>query len=355
MSVIEVSRLAGRTAVRLTRPPVSAIVRPRLLVTCLALTAATFGVLCAGLATGEFPLPVTEVVPAMWGAGDPGTRFIVRELRLPRALVGLLAGAALGLSGAIFQTLTRNPLASPDVVGITQGAGTAVVGGIVLGLGAGPGTQPLGLAGALLTGLIVYLLAWNRGTTGFRIVLVGIAVNWLCVSATQYLIVKAKVFQAQQAVGWLVGNLNGKGWESARPLAVALAVLMPLAFMLSPWLRALQFGDQVAGGLGVPVQRARLALLCAAVGLVAFAVAGAGPVAFVALAAPQIALRLAGTARPPLTASALAGALLVLGCDLLAQRLFADLELPVGVITGVLGAPFLLWLLARANRIGTGG
>jgi iron complex transport system permease protein len=355
MSVIEVTRVAGRTAVRLAKPPVSGVLRPRLLVTCLALAAATFLVLCAGLGTGDYPLPLTEVIPALWGAGDAGTRFIVQELRLPRALIGLLAGAAFGLSGAIFQTLTRNPLASPDMIGITQGAGTAVVGGIVLGLGAGLGTQTLGLAGAVLTALLIYVLAWRRGTTGFRIVLVGIGVNWMCAGATQYLIVKAKVYQAQQAVGWLVGNLNGRGWESVRPLVLALAVLAPLALLLSPWLRALQLGDQVAGGLGVPVQRARLALLCTAVGLVAFATAGAGPVAFVALAAPQIALRLAGTARPPLTASALTGALIVLGCDLIAQRLFADLELPVGVVTGVLGAPFLLWLLARANRIGSGG
>lgn len=353
--MIEVSRLAGRTAVRLARPPVSAILRPRLLATCAVLAGATFAVLCVSLTTGEYPLPVTEAVPALWGAGDPGARLIVQELRLPRALAGLLAGAAFGVSGAIFQTLTRNPLASPDMLGITQGAGVAVVGGIVLGLGAGLGTQTLGLAGALVTALLIYALAWKRGTTGFRIVLVGIGVNWVCVSATQYLIVRAKVYQAQEAVGWLVGNLNGRGWESARPLVLALAVLVPLVLLLGPWLRALHLGDQVAGGLGVPVQRARLALMCAAVGLVAFATAAAGPVAFVALAAPQIALRLAGASRPPLTASAVTGALIVLGCDLLGQRLFPGLELPVGVVTGVLGAPFLLWLLVRANRIGSGG
>lgn len=355
MTVIEVSRLAGRTAVRLARPPVSAILRPRLLATCAVLAGATFAVLCVSLTTGEYPLPVTEAVPALWGGGDPGARLIVQELRLPRALAGLLAGAAFGVSGAIFQTLTRNPLAGPDMLGITQGAGVAVVGGIVLGLGAGLGTQTLGLAGALVTALLIYALAWKRGTTGFRIVLVGIGVNWVCVSATQYLIVRAKVYQAQEAVGWLVGNLNGRGWESARPLVLALAVLVPLVLLLGPWLRALHLGDQVAGGLGVPVQRARLALMCAAVGLVAFATAAAGPVAFVALAAPQIALRLAGASRPPLTASAVTGALIVLGCDLLGQRLFPGLELPVGVVTGVLGAPFLLWLLVRANRIGSGG
>src|SRR5690606_41405530 len=141
---------------RRPRRPVAAVVRPRLLAACAFLTLAAFAVLCVSLTTGEYPLPVTEAVPALWGGGEPGARLIVWELRLPRALAGLLAGAAFGVSGAIFQTLTRNPLASPDMLGITQGAGVAVVGGIVLGLGAGLGTQTLGLAGALVTALLIY-------------------------------------------------------------------------------------------------------------------------------------------------------------------------------------------------------
>ena len=186
--------------------------------------------------------------------------------------------------------------------------------------------------------------------------LVGIGVNWVCVSATQYLIVRAKVYQAQEAVGWLAGSLNGRGLGERPPARRSRwPCSSPLVLLLGPWLRALQLGDHMAGGLGVPVQRARLALMCAAVGLVAFATAAAGPVAFVALAAPQIALRLAGAARPPLTASAVTGALIVLGCDLVARGCSAGLELPVGVVTGVVGAPFLLWLLVRANRIGSGG
>jgi iron complex transport system permease protein len=349
------SRAAGRTAVRLTRPAVSAVLRPRLLLVDAALAAAVLAVFCLGMSVGDISVPVTDVLPALWNSGDPTTLLVVRELRLPRALVGLLAGAAFGLSGALFQTLTRNPLASPDMIGISQGAGAAVVAGMVLGVGPGLGTQTLGLAGALLAALVIYLLAWKRGTTGYRIVLVGIAVAWMCTAATEYLLTKAEIYEAHNALGWLVGNLNARTWTHVRPLAVAVLVLLPLALLLTHWARTLELGDEVARGLGTPVQVARLAMLLAGVGLVAFATAAAGPVTFVALASPQIALRLARTAAPPLVASALTGSLVVLAGDLVARELLPDTELPVGVVTGVLGAPFLLWLLVRANRVGSGG
>ncbi|MBC6461248.1 FecCD family ABC transporter permease [Actinomadura sp. HBU206391] len=352
---VELSRTAGRTAVRVTRPPVSGLLRPRLLVVCLLLAAATFAVFCFGIATGDYPLALSDVVPALWGSGDGGTLLIIQELRLPRALTGLLVGAAFGVSGALFQTMTRNPLASPDMIGITAGAGTAVVAGLVLGFGTGIGTQTLGLSGALITALLIYVLAWKRGTTGYRIILVGIGVSWLFTSTTEYLIARARLYEAQQALGWLFGDLGNRNWGHVRPLALTMAVLLPAALLLSRWTRTLQLGDEVAVGLGIPVQRARLALLLTGVGLVAFGTAAAGPIAFVALVAPQIALRLARTAWPPLTASALTGALIVLVSDLIGRRLITDMELPVGVVTGVLGAPFLLWLLARANRTGSGG
>ncbi|QQM39465.1 FecCD family ABC transporter permease [Streptomyces liliifuscus] len=340
---------------RLALPPVSGVFRPRLVALCAVLTAATFLLFCWGLTTGDYPIGFTEVVRALVGSGDPGTVLVVRELRLPRALVGLLAGIAFGVSGALFQTMTRNPLASPDMIGLTQGAGTAVVAGIVLGWDGGLGTQALGLLGALASALTVYLLSWRRGTTGYRIILVGIGVAWICTSATDYLVAKGGRFQAQAALGWLVGNLNGRTWDQVGPLAVALAVLLPTALLLGRLLRTLQLGDDVAIGLGTRVQPVRLAILLSGVGLIAFATASAGPVAFVALAAPQIAQRLARTAWPPTVASGLTGALVVLGGDLIARTLVPGTELPVGIVTGVLGAPVLLWLLARANRAGSGG
>ncbi|NGO71060.1 iron chelate uptake ABC transporter family permease subunit [Streptomyces boncukensis] len=336
-------------------PPVSGVFRPRLLALCALLAAAVVGLFCWGLSFGDFPIAVTDVVRALFGSADPGTELVVRELRLPRALVGLLAGIAFGVSGGLFQTLTRNPLASPDMIGLTQGAGTAVVAGIVLGWDGGLGTQTLGLLGALTTALLVYVLAWRRGTTGYRIILVGIGIAWICTSATDYLVARGGRFQAQAALGWLVGNLNNRTWTHVTPLAVAMAVLLPTALLLGRLLRTVQLGHDVATGLGTRVQTVHLAVLLTGVGLVAFATAAAGPVAFVALAAPQIAQRLAGTAWPPPVAAGLTGAAMVLGSDLIARTLISGTELPVGVVTGVLGAPVLLWLLVRANRAGSGG
>lgn len=340
---------------RLTAPPVSGILRPRLIVVCVALAVAAFLVFCWGISVGDYPIGLTDVMKALAGSGDPGTLLVVRELRLPRAVVGLLVGIAFAVSGALFQTMTRNPLASPDMIGLTAGAGTAVVAGIVLGWDGGLGTQTLGLLGALATALLVYTLAWKRGTTGYRIILVGIGVSWVCTSATDYLVARGGRFQAQAALGWLVGNLNGRGWDQAVPLTVVMALLVPTALVLGRLMRTLQLGDDVAAGLGTRVQPVRFALLLTGVGLVAFGTAAAGPIAFVALAAPQIAQRLAGTAWPPPIASGLTGALVVLAGDLIARELISGTELPVGIVTGVLGAPVLLWLLIRTNRAGSGG
>ncbi|GAA3291481.1 iron chelate uptake ABC transporter family permease subunit [Streptomyces cinereospinus] len=295
---VTVPRSAGRVPFRLGVPPVSGVLRPRLVAVCLALAACAFLAFCVETAVGDIGLPLTDVLRALVGAGDPGTRLIVHELRLPRALAGLLVGIAFGVSGALLQTMTLNPLASPDMMGITQGAGTAVVAGIVLGWDDGPGTQVLGLLGALTAALLVYVLAWSRGATGYRIVLVGVGIAWICTSATDYLMAHGRQFQAQAALGWLVGNLNGRTWQQIGPLAATMAVLVPAALVLGRLMRTLQLGDDVARGLGTRVQTVRVAVLLIAVGLVAFGTATAGPVAFVALAAPQVAQRLAGTAVP---------------------------------------------------------
>lgn len=345
----------GRTPFRLGVPPVSGILRPRLLAVCAGLAVAAFVLLCWGVSIGDYRVGPTGVVKALLGSGDPGTVLVVRELRLPRALAGLLVGIAFGISGALYQTMTRNPLASPDMIGLTEGAGTAVVAGIVLGWDGGLGTQALGLAGAMATAVLVYLLALKHGAGGYRIILVGIGVSWMCTSATDYLLARGRRFEAQAALGWLVGNLNGRTWSQVTVLAAAMAVLVPVSLAMSGRLRTLQLGDDVAAGLGTPVRTARLALMLVGVALIAFGTAAAGPVAFVALAAPQIAQRLARASYPPLVASGLTGAVVVLGSDLIAREAIPGTELPVGIVTGVLGAPVLLWLLIRANRAGSGG
>ncbi|ADD44969.1 FecCD family ABC transporter permease [Stackebrandtia nassauensis] len=345
---------------RLGTPEVSGMLRIRLLACCVGLAAVTVLLLLTGIALGDFPLTLSDVATALLGLGDRGNMLIVHELRLPRAMLGLLAGAAFAMSGAVFQTMTRNPLASPDMIGISAGASTAVVAGLVLGIGSQLGTQVLGLIGGLAGALVIYLLAWRRGTTGYRIVLVGIGVSWMCVATTDYLLSIAYPWQAHKAVGWLVGSLNDRTWDHAVTLMWAMAVLVPATVMLSRWSRDLQLGDRVAIVLGTPLQLARLLLVVTGVGLVAFATAATGPILFVALAAPQIARRLAGMAWPPLLASGLTGSAMVLAADLVVRKLVplvlpTGSPLPVGVATAALAAPVLLWLLVRTNRSGSGG
>jgi len=335
-------RSYGRTTFRAGR--VSGVLRPRLLVVLGVLVVVTLVPFCYGMTIGSFPLSLPKVVSAVFGSGDPGAVYIVRELRMPRALAGLLAGLAFGMAGAIFQTVTRNPLASPDIVGVNAGAAACVVAGITLGFGS---ATVLGVAGGLGAGMLVYLLSWRRGTTGYRFVLVGVGVSAVCTSATDFLMTRAQVFEAAQAMGWLVGNLNDREWSQVYPLFAALVILTPAAVFLGRWMRMLQLGDDVAIGLGTPARAAHLALLVTGVGMATFATTTAGPVLFVALVAPQIAQRLAGMPWPPLIVSGLTGSAVVLTADVLSRVVLPSAHLPVGVVTGALGAPVLLWLLTR--------
>jgi iron complex transport system permease protein len=272
-------------------------------------------------------------------------------------VVGVLVGACLGLSGALTQTFARNPLASPDVLGVTEGAAAGAVAVIVLGGTTGAlgttlsrfGIPSAALAGGLLTTALIYLLAWRRGIDGQRLVLVGIGCGAVLSAITSWLLVRAQIWDAAAAAVWLTGSLNARGWEQAEPVAWALLVLGPAALVMTATLRVLQLGDDSARALGVRLQLAQLATLVVAVGLAAFAVSAAGPIEFVAFVVPQIAMRLTGGSRPPLLASAVFGAVLVVGADLVA-RVVLPTELPVGLVTAVIGAPYLIWLLVRTNR-----
>jgi iron complex transport system permease protein len=345
---VELLRLPGRTAVRSGRA--SVVVRPRTLAVTSALLLLALVAGCTGVAIGEYVVPPLDVVRALLGQGEDGSQVVVRALRLPRVVAGLLVGTALGLSGALAQAVTRNPLASPDVLGVTAGASAGAVSVIVLKV-AFP--LPLAaLAGGLLAAAVVVAAAGPR--TGPRLVLVGIAVHYAALSITSYLLVKGDVTDAQKATVWLTGSLNGRGWEHAGPVALALLVLTPAALLLGRALATLRLGDDVARGLGVRVPVFRLGLLLSAVGLAAAATASAGPVLFVALVAPQIALRLTGGPGIPLLASAAAGAVLVVLADLVGRTVLPGIQLPVGAVTAALGAPVLLWLLRRASAGSTG-
>lgn len=342
--------------------PTSARVDIRAIGVSAALAGAVFVLFCWTISVGDFPIPIREVIVTLFGGGTEESRFVVGELRLPRAFVGALVGAAFGLSGAIFQTLARNALASPDIIGVTQGASLAAVAVIVLGgsgdlLGgvASIGVPIAALLGGLVAALLVYALSYRRGLVGYRLVLIGIGISAVMTAAVQFMLTRATIFEAARATVWLTGSLNGRGWEHVRPVAAGLVVLVPLTLILGRQLRVLEMGDDAAKGLGVRVERSRLALILCAVGLAALATASAGPVAFVAFFAPAIARRVVGSSQVALVASALMGSAVVLASDLIARRILAPTELPVGVVTSIIGGPYLLYLLWTANATGRGG
>lgn len=317
-------------------------------------------VVAAGMAwsvsVGDFPIPLGDVARELTGVGGTtDSSFIIHTLRLPRVLTGVLVGFAFGVSGQIFQRMVRNPLASPDILGLSSGAALGAVFSIAI-LEAGTiDVTTAALVGAVVTVVAIYLLAIKQGISSYRLVLVGIGITALLDAGVAYLLTRAALYDAQRATIWLTGSLNGRGWEYVRPLSLALVALVPVALVSSRNLRALELGDDTASALGVNLRRSKLALTLSGAGLAAAATAAAGPVGFVALVAPQIARRLIGERAVGTVPAGVVGAGVMVFGDLLARRVFTPTELPVGVVTAVVGAPYLLWLLARANKIGTGG
>lgn len=336
---------------------------PRVMVVVALLACATVAAAVASIMLGTVDLGVRDAVEGLIGApGSGGVALIVRELRLPRALVAVFAGAAFGMAGAVFQSVTRNPLASPDLIGISAGAGAGAVATILLGgvasAGAATlGTVPLGaLIGALVAAGVIHLFARRDGTvSGYRFVLVGLAVSGALAALTRWMLARADIDQASRAMVWLVGSLNGRSTEHVWWIAPGVVVLAAAAVALVRPYRLLQHDDDTARSLGIPLRRARTVLLLVATAATALATSVTGPVGFVALCAPQIARRLAGTAGIPLLASAVTGAVLLSLADLVGRVALAPVEIPVGIVTGVLGAPYLLVMLAWANRAGQGG
>jgi iron-siderophore transport system permease protein len=331
-------------ALRTPRDRVSLRILRRGSIVCAGLLLATLAVAVVSIGTGDYPLSPGDVLAVLVGQGDPASAFIVETLRAPRVLTGLLVGAAFGIAGAIFQSVSRNPLGSPDVIGFTTGSAT---GALFVILVIGENAAPVGLgavAGGVLTAVLVYVLAYRNGVQGYRLVLVGIGMAAVMEAINSYLITRATREDAFAAAHWLVGSINGRGWEHVWPVALALALAVPLALGLSRPLALMEMGDDAAQALGVRVERCRTVVVFAAVALAAVGTASAGPVAFVALAAPQLARRLTHSPAPGLFAAAVMGALLLSASDLVAQRLL-DADLPVGVVTGAIGGAYLGWLL----------
>lgn len=310
--------------------------RARLVITVLLLVIVVVAVV--GLTTGDYPVPLAT----LFGGGDAADRLVVGTLRLPRLLAGLLVGAALGAGGAVFQSVSRNPLGSPDIVGFDTGAATGAL--LVILVWHGSGVAFGAVVGGIGTALAVYVLAMRRGVRGHRLILVGIGIAAMLSSVNAYLLTRADITDAQTAAVWLAGSLNGREWTDITPLLSALPVLLPLALWLGRDLRMLELGDDTARALGVGAERTRLAAIVVGVGMTAVATACAGPVTFVALAAPQVGRRLVGGTGPSVLPAALTGAALLGVADLAARRLL----LPVGVLTGVVGGIYLAFLLRRS-------
>jgi iron complex transport system permease protein len=292
-----------------------------------------------------------DVARVVVGGDVPGASFTVGQLRLPRTVLGLLAGVAFGIAGVTFQTMLRNPLASPDVIGISSGASAAAVIGIVTLRLDDSEVSMMALGGALMTALGMYVLASRGGFAGGRLVLIGIGLAAMLQSVVAYMLSRAAAWDLQTAMRWLTGSLNGASWERVVPLAFVCAVFVVALLAMSRDLAVLRLGDDSSAALGLRVHRTRLLLLVAAVILLAFATAAAGPISFVAFMAGPIAARLVGPGASLVVPAGLVGALLVLTADLVGQNAL-DHRYPVGVITGVLGAPYLIALLVAINRSG---
>jgi iron complex transport system permease protein len=338
---------------RVLRTPgdrLSVRVRGRSALVCLGLAALTVAVAVVSLGSGSFDVSPAGVVDVLLGGGTRGQRLAVLEWRMPRAFMAVVAGAALAVSGAIFQAMTRNPLGSPDVIGFATGAYAGAVLSLVIWRDAGPGTPVAALAGGLVTALVVYLLAARNGVEGFRLIIVGIAVSQMLAAATIWLLLKARTETAMAAAVWATGNLGGTTWQQVRDVALPTAVLLLAVAGLSRSLRALSLGDDLARSLGVSVGRAMLLLTLVGVGLTAAVTAHCGLIVFVALAAPQIARRVVRSSGVPLVPTALMGAFLLTVADWVGQHAVPGTSLPVGVVTICVGGGYLVHLLVREAR-----
>ncbi|MDQ4679145.1 iron ABC transporter permease, partial [Stenotrophomonas maltophilia group sp. RNC7] len=303
------------------------------------------------LMLGQSFTPPKDIVRVLLGEDVPGASFTVGKLRLPRAVLSVLAGLSFGLGGVAFQLMLRNSLASPDIIGISSGASAAAVFAIVVLSMSGPVVSIFAVAAGLAVALAVYGLSFRNGVAGTRLILVGIGVAAMIESFIAYILSTAPAWSLQEAMRWLTGSVNGARLDQMLPLLVALVVFGGLLLSRSRDLEALRLGDDSAAALGTHVGRTRIAIIIGAVGLIAFATAVAGPIAFVAFLSGPIASRIIGNNGSLLVPSALIGAILVLAGDYCGQFLLPG-RYPVGVVTGALGAPYLIYLIIRANRSG---
>ncbi|MGO3524853.1 MAG: FecCD family ABC transporter permease [Brevibacterium aurantiacum] len=337
-----------RRAVVLRLGAISLRIDRRSIVVGFLLLAAVIGLAVLGLYLGRPQEGAVGAVKAIWGDGSEQLVRSVQQRRLPRFLTACAVGGSLAAAGSLFQSLTRNPLGSPDVIGFTAGAAAAAAIHIAFFTSTVWTTGLFAVLGGMAAALGVYLLARRSSRTGgLRLVLMGIGTAALLTAVTDAVIVRADFSDAQALQQWTAGSLTGRGWSHVVLTFGTALALLPALIPLARRLSVLELGEEAAASLGVRVERLRLTTLIVAVILVGTAVAAVGPIAFIALAAPQIARGLARSTQVGIFLPSLCGAFLLSGADLLSQELEIGLQTPVGLVTSVLGGLYLLWLLAR--------
>lgn len=287
---------------------------------------------------------------ALFGPDTGLAHTVIFQWRAPRVVTAVLVGAGLALSGAFFQSLTRNPLGSPDIIGFSAGAYTGVIVALLAGYGGFVYQMAGALVGGLVTAVAVLLLSVRARIDGLRIILVGLGISAMLSALNRWLISRGELDTVLSAASWGAGSVNGMRWGIAFPACVFLAVVSVGALLLRRQLDVLALGDDTATGLGLRTNVLKLVLLLVGIVLVAATTAVVGPVSFVALAAPHLAQGITRAQRTPLVTTGLVGALLLLVADILAQRLFHPVQLPVGLVTVVIGGLYLLFIIAHSAR-----
>lgn len=341
----------------LTASPVTLVASPRVVGVTVALLTLVVVLGAVGMTVGTLPIGVRDVLASLWHgitgtAGNGLADRVVLDLRLPRVVTAIAAGAALGMSGSVFQSVSRNALGSPDVIGFTTGAATGAIVQIIVFQADALQIAAGAVLGGILTAVAVYVLALRDGTTGgYRLILVGIGVGAVLSAVNGLLMVMGDLDNAISANIWLAGSLDARTWENALPVAVGVLLALPVLLYLSRRATLMEMGDDAASQLGIRVERTRLGMMLIAVLLAGLATGAAGPIAFVALAAPQLASRLTrATSMPVVTAAAMGAALLVLA-DVLVQSLPVFTAVPIGRATGIVGGLYLIWLLTRSKQV----
>ena len=310
------------------------------------------------LSIGDSFISPLEVISILTGNGSEFDTLIVQEFRMPRIIVALFSGVGLAVSGAILQGIIRNPLASPDVIGISAGAGVAVVAFLALfsdanySLTVSIKWMPVAaFLGALVTALLVYSLSWRNGVTATRLVMIGVGIAAFMQAASTVLMLIGPIYQASKANIWITGSVNSATWQQVEIMVPVMIVLFCITLLVIRHLNLQQFGDDVATSLGQDVQKTRLTLLLLCTALVGCAVSFAGTIGFVGLMAPHIARRLVGSSFGSLIpVSACIGALLVVVSDTIGRSLFGSIEVPAGVFTAAIGAPYFIYLLVKMQK-----